>query len=141
LSPLWYNEIKGGEMSARILVVDDERQLAYYLRQTLLLELPGIDVDTAYSGEEALSHMAKSAYDLIIADLRMPGFSGLELIKGVRYLDDKVPIILMTGYGSSGLREEASRLGATSYVDKPFDVGEMLDAVRALLPQREGPYD
>jgi len=126
-------------MSARILVVDDERQLAYYLRQTLLLEVRGVAVDTAHSGEEALSRMAKSGYDLIIADLRMPGFSGLELIKGVRYLDDDVPIILMTGYGSSRLREEAARLGATSYIDKPFDVGEMLDAVRALLPEREGP--
>jgi len=126
-------------MSARILVVDDERQLAYYLRQTLLLEVRGVAVDTAHSGEEALSRMAKSGYDLIIADLRMPGFSGLELIKGVRYLDDDVPIILMTGYGSSRLRQEAARLGATSYIDKPFDVGEMLDAVRALLPEREGP--
>ena len=125
-------------MSARILVVDDERQLAYYLRQTLLLELPEVDVDTAHSGEEALSRMARAGYDLIIADLRMPGFSGLELIKGVRYLDDEVPIILMTGYGSSGLREEAVKLGATSYVDKPFDVGHMLDAVRSLLSEREG---
>jgi DNA-binding response OmpR family regulator len=126
-------------MSARILVVDDERQLVYYLRQTLLLELQGVDVDAAHSGEEALSRMAECAYDLIIADLKMPGFSGLELIKGVRYLDDDVPIILMTGYGSSGLREEAAKLGATSYIDKPFDVGKMLDAIRALLPDRQGP--
>ncbi|MCL7452744.1 MAG: response regulator [Anaerolineae bacterium] len=125
-------------MSARILVVDDERQLAYYLRQTLLLELPGTEVDAAHSGEEALSRMAEASYDLIIADLRMPGFSGLELIKGVRYLDETVPIILMTGYGSSGLREKAARLGATSYLDKPFDVGKMIEAVRSLLPKGEG---
>lgn len=125
-------------MSARILVVDDERQLVYSLRQTLLMEIAGVEVDAAYSGEEALSHMADSSYDLIIADLRMPGFSGLDLIKGVRYVDQDVPILLMTGYGSSSLKAQAVALGATSYIDKPFDVDEMLQSIRALLLERKG---
>ncbi len=120
-------------MGVRILIVDDEKHLVQYLGQVLLLEFPDGSVDAAYSGEEALSRLAESSYDLIIADLRMPGFDGLELIKGVRYLDPRVPIVLMTGYGSESIQKQASRLGVNRYVDKPFDVRDLLVEVRQLL--------
>ena len=122
-------------MQQRILLVDDEKQLVHTLRQTLLIELPGSQIDAAYSGEEALSKLADASYNLIVADLRMPGFDGLELIKGVRYLDASVPIILMTGYGSQGVAHEATRLGVNHYVDKPFDVPRLLGIIRQLLTQ------
>ena len=93
-------------MSTRILIVDDEEPLVYYLRQTLQLELPASEIDTAYSGEEALSKLAGGNYDLILADMRMPGFDGLALIRGVRYVDPRVPIILMTGFGNPALQQE-----------------------------------
>ena len=124
-------------MPQRILIVDDEKQLVHYLRQTLLLELPGSTIDAAYSGEEALSKLAAGRYDLIVADLRMPGFDGLELIKGVRYLDTTVPIILMTGYGSQGVEHEAVRLGVNHYVDKPFDVPHLMDIIHRLLARED----
>jgi DNA-binding response OmpR family regulator len=120
-------------MGVRILIVDDEKHLVQYLGQVLLLEFPGSSVDAAYSGEEALSRLAESSYDLIIADLRMPGFDGLELIKGVRYLDPHVPIVLMTGYGSESIQKQASKLGVNRYVDKPFEVRDLLVEVRQLL--------
>jgi DNA-binding NtrC family response regulator len=123
-------------MSARILIVDDEKQLAYYLKQTLTLELDGARVDTAYSGEEALSRLADASYDLILADLRMPGFDGLELIKGVRYLDPDVPIVLMTGFGSRALQHQAKQMGVNHYVDKPFDIQEIMTVVNDLLESR-----
>jgi len=124
-------------MGARILIVDDEKQLVHGLQQVLLPEFPGSSVDAAYSGEEALSCLAKVAYDLIIADLRMPGFDGLELIKGVRYLYPDVPVILMTGYGSESIQAEATKLGVKRYIDKPFDIDEMVREVSQLLPERE----
>jgi DNA-binding response OmpR family regulator len=124
-------------MEARILVVDDEQNLVHFLGQVLALELPGSSVDAAYSGEEALSRLAEGEYDLIIADLRMPGFDGLALIRGVRYLDPRVPIILMTGYGSESLREQAVGLGVDCYVDKPFEVDELLASIRLLLLEQE----
>ena len=127
-------------MSARVLIVDDEKRLAYFLGQTLKLDFPECQVDTAYSGEEALSSLASNTYDLIIADVRMPGVSGMELIKGVRYLDAEVPIILMTGYGSASLRREAATLGVNHYVDKPFDVDSLISTVSQLLP-RQGESD
>lgn len=125
-------------MKTRILIVDDERQLVVTLQRALELEFPGCRVNAAFSGEEALSRLASEVYDLILADLRMPGFDGLELIKGVRYLDSRVPIILMTGYGSEKIREDASRLGVNHYVDKPFDVGELMEIIGELLSRREG---
>ncbi|MFN2225415.1 MAG: response regulator [Anaerolineae bacterium] len=128
-------------MRTRILIVDDEKALVYYLRQTLQLDLPGSDIDTAYSGEEALSLLASTSYDLILADVRMPGFDGLALIRGVRYVDPHVPIILMTGFGNPALQLEARQLGVDHYVDKPFDVAELMVAVHNLLAQRQASGD
>jgi len=121
-------------MTARILIVDDEENLVYFLKEALLFRFPGGCVDVAYSGEEGLSCLAVNAYDLIIADYRMPGFDGLELIKGVRYLDPRTSIILMTAYGSEELEQEVKKLGVARYFGKPFDMDEMLLAVSQLLP-------
>lgn len=121
-------------MSARVLIVDDEKRLAMSLGQTLQLDFPACKVDTASSGEEALSVLASNTYNLIIADVRMPGISGLDLIKGVRYLDATVPIILMTGYGSASLRRQAASLGVDHYVDKPFDIDVLMTMIGGLLP-------
>jgi two-component system response regulator TctD len=124
-------------MGVKFLIVDDEENLVFFLRRTLLMEFPESQVDTAYSGEEGLSRMAEQSYDLIIADLRMPGVDGRDLIKGIRYLDATVPIILMTGYGSEALKEEAAKLGIDYYMDKPFDMGEMSAIITRLLEGRE----
>ena len=124
-------------MKPKILIVDDERHLVSSLQQTLLLEFPGGLVDAAYSGEEGLSRLAECTYDLILADLRMPGFDGLELIRGVRYLSPHVPIVLMTGYGSDLIRDEARDLGVNDYVEKPFIVSDLLRIVRRLLDEGE----
>jgi YesN/AraC family two-component response regulator len=123
-------------MAARILIVDDEQNLAHTLGQTLQLDFPDAEIDAAYSGEEGLSRLAEASYDLLIADLRMPGFSGLDLIKGVRYLDQTVPIILITGYGSPGLREECAQLGVNDYLDKPLDTADLISSVRRCLAER-----
>ena len=123
-------------MPARILIVDDEENLARFLQQALLLEFPGgeIAVDLVYSGEEGLSRLAAQSYDLIIADYRMPGFNGLELIQGVRYLDPYTAIILMTAYGSNDLVREAQALGVRQFFSKPFEIDDMLLVVRQMLP-------
>jgi len=122
-------------MPARILIVDDEKKLAQSLRSALHMEIPDCTVDLAHSGEEALSRLAGAAYNLILADLRMPGVGGMELIRGLRYLDAQVPVVLMTGYGSPQLLEEARLLGVHSYLDKPFDVAQIAGLLRQALPQ------
>jgi two-component system nitrogen regulation response regulator NtrX len=125
-------------MSVKILIVDDEEDLVNNLQRLLLLEFPDCRVDAAFSGEEGLSWLADRSYDLLIADFCMPGFDGLELIKGVRYLDAHVPIVLMTGYGSMSIRKEADQLGVNVYMAKPFDIDRMLSTVRKLLRDEPG---
>jgi len=120
-------------MEPSILIVDDEKTLVRMLRQVLEMDIPGVAIDAAYSGEEALSQMANASYDLILADLRMPGLGGLELIKGVRYVDPDVPIILMTAYGSDDVEVQAAMLDTSYYLDKPFDINDLLAAVRSCL--------
>jgi DNA-binding NtrC family response regulator len=127
-------------MACKILLVDDEQSLVSTLRQVLLLDYPDAQIDETYSGEEALSRLAESAYDLIIADLRMPGLDGLQLIKGVRYLDPNVPIILMTAFGSDELREETSRF-RVRYIKKPFDIDDILLAVQKCFSEAKGTSD
>jgi two-component system response regulator AtoC len=126
-------QIEEATMAVRILIVDDEEILVHLLRQALLTRWPDGRVDTAFSGEEGLSRLAVNAYDLIITDYRMPGFSGMELIKGVRYLDPRTPIILMTAYGSEELGHEAGGLGVAHYFGKPFDLDDMLSVVGQLI--------
>jgi len=121
-------------MTTRILIVDDEENLVYFLKQALQYRFPDGAVDTAYSGEEGLSCLAVNRYNLIIADYRMPGFSGMELVKGVRYLDPHTAIILMTAYGSEELWQQAEGLGVARCFSKPFDMDEMLAAVSQLIP-------
>ena len=120
-------------MGARILIVDDERALVSLLEEILRLDYPDAAVDGVNSGEEALSYLARGRYDLIVADLRMPGLDGLDLVKGVRYLDPSVPVVLMTAYGSSAVRSEALELGVSCYLSKPFGTDEFLQAVRKCL--------
>ena len=121
-----------------------KESLVHVLRRTLESEFLDVRVDVAYSGEEGLSRLADEAYDLIIVDLSMPGFDGLELIRGVRYLNPDVPIILATGYGTAEARREAARLRVDQFLDKPFNVVDMLAMVRHLLAGRnvtEGEFD
>ncbi len=121
-------------VDSNILIIDDEERLTSILRMSLQVDIPESRVDAAHSGEEGLSCLAQRSYDLIIADLRMPGVDGLALVKGVRYLDPGIPIVLMTAYGSPAVQEQANRLGVDYYFSKPFDYGEMVSVVRQLLP-------
>lgn len=120
-------------MEQRTLIVDDEPGVVHALRQTLKLEFPGLQVDAAFSGEEALSRLAEATYDLILVDLQMPGLNGLELVKGVRYLDPDVPIILVTGFGTDQVRNAAARLGVNYFLEKPLTVADLLAAVGEFL--------
>jgi len=128
-------------MEARILIVDDEQALVRLLEQILLLNYPDAVVDGAYSGEEALSYLALGTYDLIVADLRMPGLDGLDLVKDVRHLDPSVPVVLMTAYGSSLVRQEALNLGVACYLSKPFGTDEFLQVVQDCLTGQGCVYD
>lgn len=114
----------------RILVVDDEPQIARVLRRGLSAR--GYEVQTASDGEEALSAFSQWPADLVITDLSMPQMGGLELCRRLRKLT-QAPIIVLSVKGEEKTKVEALDAGADDYVTKPFGMDELLARVRATL--------
>ena len=103
----------------RILVVDDERNIRKNLG--MMLEAAGYAVDTAGNGEEALTKSKEQHYDIAFVDLQMPKMGGLELTRFLRGLSSTTAIVILTAYGSVANTVEAMKLGATDFLEKPFD--------------------
>jgi excisionase family DNA binding protein len=117
----------------RVLVVDDEASIRDLLAKTLALA--EYDVDTAPDGASALDRLRemRGAYDLMIADLRMPGMDGLTLIREVKHINANIPIIIITGFSTESSAIEAVNLGVAGYLTKPFRVPQVLAAAAKAL--------
>lgn len=74
--------------------------------------------------------------DMIISDIRMPGWSGIYVLASLRHSDWSMPVILITAFGDEETHAQAKRLGAASLLDKPFDIEELLHAASSILPAR-----
>jgi CheY-like chemotaxis protein len=119
--------------TARILLVDDQRQVSRMLRSSLEFsgrEYVVVDVPT---GEEALEELARGPVNLLVADLKLPGISGLELIKKARELNPHVRTILITGHPSPEVRAKADELGVVAFMPKPIRTSYFLEAVERAL--------
>ena len=110
----------------RILVVDDESSIRDLLAKTLALA--DYDVDTATDGRSALERLRLYPYDLLIADLKMPGIDGLSVIREAKRLKADLPVIIITGYSTETAAIEAVNLGVSGYLTKPFRVPQVLAA-------------
>jgi excisionase family DNA binding protein len=117
----------------RVLVVDDEASIRDLLSKTLALA--EYDVDTVGDGTSALDRMRAFAYDLLIADLKMPGMDGLTLIRQAKRIQADLPIIIITGFSSESSAIEAVNLGVAGYLTKPFRVPQVLAAAAKALGQ------
>lgn len=115
------------ELKAKILLVDDEEDFLSTLAERL--ELRGLDVDTAVSGEEALAKAEKEGFDLIVLDLAMPGMDGIETLKRIKGKQPEAEIIILTGQGSIKSSMEAMKLGAEDFMEKPVNISELLDRI------------
>lgn len=112
-------------MSAlRVLLVDDEPSMLLTLAANL--ELEGLEVETATSGEQALVLVRDKAFDLVLSDVRMPKMNGVELFREIHKLHPKLPFILMTAFAMESLIEQAIREGAFTVLPKPFDIDQVL---------------
>ena len=120
-------------MTKRILVVDDERSVAFLLSENLAGLDPAYRVQMAHSGEEALGKVIAAPFDLIITDLRMPGMDGLELIRRVQEISPGTRTILITAYGDGDAERKAGSLGVYRYVTKPFKTDEFTQIVEQAL--------
>jgi excisionase family DNA binding protein len=112
----------------RVLVVDDEASIREMLSRTLALAQ--YEVDTAADATTALDHMRARGdeYDLMIADLKMPGMDGLALIRQVREIKSNLPVIIITGFSTESSAIDAVNLGVAGYLTKPFRVPQVLEA-------------
>ena len=115
----------------RLLLIDDEADVQYSFRR--IFDSPEIELTTASSGEEGLRLLGRIKPDLVIMDVRMGGMNGLETLRRLRQTDAKLPVIMMTAYGTTQTAIEAMKLGAYDYLLKPFDVPKLKQLVAAAL--------
>lgn len=120
-------------MAKKILVIDDEELVTKSLVK--LLNIQGYAATIAKSGSEALEKIKETDFDLIISDVRMPGLDGIDTVKEIRALLEKlgkspVPEVLITGYADANKYERAIDLEVADYLYKPFDNDEFLRVVK-----------
>lgn len=115
----------------KILVVDDDRQLADVLAE--YLNKLGYQVSTAYGGRQGLEMFERDDFQLVITDLMMPDMDGLELMEAVKRLDRGVMVLVVTGYGTIESAVSAVKKGAYDFIPKPFKMEELEVIVRRAL--------
>ena len=115
----------------KLLLIDDEADVQYSFRR--IFDSPEIELTTAASGEEGLKLIPSVKPDLVIMDVRMGGISGLETLRRLRQSDARLPVIMMTAYGTTQTAIEAMKLGAYDYLLKPFDVPKLKQIVLGAL--------
>jgi len=123
-------------MAKSILVIDDEELIIKSLKK--LLEKNGFSVFVAKNGQDAIAMIDVENFNLIIADIRMPGMNGVETVQSIyKSLKQsnlkKIPVMFITGYADNDVELKARALGATSYIYKPFDISELVDRIKEAL--------
>ena len=116
---------------AQILIVDDDAQLRRSFRKLLAQE--GHEVHTASDAETGVAAVREGAPDLVIMDVRLPGMTGLEGFRLMHDIEPRLPVIIMTAFGTTETAIEATRLGAFDYVLKPFDIPDVLALIHQAL--------
>jgi len=131
------NEAVGSQ--GRILVVDDELSIVDSVATVLRYE--GFDVDMAHSGRTALQKAQSGSFDLIILDVMLPDFDGLEVTRRIRADGIDVPVLFLTAKAEVDDRIAGLTVGGDDYVIKPFSLMEVVARTRAILRRREPPSD
>src|SRR5437764_9904924 len=110
----------------KVLIIDDEMGPRESLRMLLK---PNYQVHTADNVELGLQLLQENAPDAIVMDIRMPGTNGIDGLRKIREIDPYLSVIMLTGFGALETAQEALRLGANDYINKPFDAHEMRDVI------------
>lgn len=118
----------------RILVADDDAVIRAGLLRILTAE--GYEVDTVSNGCAALQRLDEKKYKLLVTDLKMPGMSGLEVLREIRSCQPELPVVLITGYAAIDNAVEAMKNGATDYLSKPFSNDEIVNKVKNAIDSR-----
>jgi len=120
----------------RILVIDDEEEMCWALARAMRKE--GYSVATVTDPRQGLEMFVRDGADTVLLDLVMPGMDGLAVLKQIRAIDKKVPVVMITGHGSMENALNLMNAGATGYVTKPFDVKDIREIIRRMLEGKGG---
>ncbi|MGN6812560.1 MAG: sigma-54-dependent transcriptional regulator, partial [Thermomicrobiales bacterium] len=118
-----------------ILIADDEEAIRALLKE--FLEGEGFAVSEATNGQQVQAALAERTADLVLMDVRMPGMSGLDVLREAQEGPDNPPIIVMTAYGTANMAIEAIQLGAYDYIAKPFDLDHVLVTINNFFTRLE----
>lgn len=118
-----------------ILIADDEPSMRLNLAE--LLEGEGYSVELASNGEEAVQKTIQHNPMVVLMDLKMPQLSGIPALKAIKEYDSRIPVIIFTAFGTNEKPIEAIKSGAFDYLDKPFDIDELLSVLESALSQHQ----
>jgi len=121
----------------RVLIVEDNRDLAYGLRNNL--EIEGYDVEVAEDGPGGLAAVRRQTPALVILDLMLPEMDGFRVLRTLRQEGHAVPVLILTARGEEADKVRGLKMGADDYITKPFGLLELLARVEALLRRRAPP--
>lgn len=122
----------------RILVVEDDKKLASFLRKGLVED--NLVVDLLHNGDVALAQILTQTFDAIVLDIMLPGRDGLSILREMRRQHLNTPVLLLSARGNVNERVEGLNLGADDYLPKPFSISEVVARVRALLRRASGEH-
>ena len=118
-------------MKKKVLIVDDQNGIRVLLEEVFNSE--GYETFQAANGKTALEIVRKEAPDLVLLDMKIPGMDGLDILKHIKKINEKIKVIMMTAYGELDMIKEATDLGALMHFTKPFDIDELRVAVHKQL--------
>jgi putative two-component system response regulator len=122
-------------LEKRILIVDDEQAICTIIAQRLRKK--GCSCVTAHSGKEALHHLYRNKFPLVISDINMPEMNGIKLLKQVKRLDPHIMVIIVTAFPEIAVAREAIRLGAYDFIVKPIDLDLMVFSVEKAFEKKK----
>jgi len=119
-------------MKPSVLIVDDKHDMLMLLERIISGELD-VDVNTSDNGKDALALISRKPVSVVLADIKMPGMDGIELLRQVKKMDNSIVVIMMTAYGTIETAVESLKLGAYDFVAKPFDEERLVHTVKMAL--------
>jgi two-component system, NtrC family, nitrogen regulation response regulator NtrX len=122
-------------LKPRILVIDDEAAIRDSLR--MILEYEGYGFTGAASGQDGIALVQRDRPDLVLLDIKMPGMDGMEVLRKLRALDDGLPVVMISGHGTTSTAVEAIKSGALDFLDKPLSSERVILTLQNALKQQE----
>ncbi len=113
-----------------LLIVDDEEQFANIL--AMRLNLRGCDCEVCYNGQDAIDIIQEKNFDLVLLDLRLPDIYGTDVLAGIKEINAKIPVIIVTAHGTEKDRQLCIQLGAYAFMHKPLNIEELTPILKKL---------